>query len=1308
MDNTKRRIKISCLAALALFTLIAVIVLRGPHISNTLKKLVLPELEALTGKNIIVKNIYINIFPLFVEAKELKVFNETGERLVFAGRAKAYLQFSGLLRKQINIRRLVIKSTELTASKAQIEQIIGHIKDTVSKEGESALSVLVMSVEVRDGSIILDDESTESEVRVSGINGEIILGREQRIKASADKIVIAKEGLPVFTWSSDLVFTAKDKGLQIDKLNIMSSESEITASGAYEEGKGKFQMDIELFEKTVRDIFRLNHGGEGKIQARGIATYVDNEVAVDLKVKGNFNLETLMELLKVEDRIEGLVAIEGTVKGPLRKITGTGAATLSNGNLFGVDIDSLRCDISYADGTMRFSEGKGSLYNGTAEAAASITLPVVNFFTVEVDFAGIDSKALFKLIEWDPGFKAGKVNGNLMSSGKSFEPKGRFTFNSGEQGANALERVNKASGFYDLQGSKVALSALKISTDASEVTGNGIVDLKDEKLAFTGGLKTRDIKDITNPYYAGLSGAGHFDFELTGRFDDPALSGMIRLQNPVIEGYPAEKLDTDVLYSKKMLNVRRLTVTGGEESHALKGSINFRKARELFEFSEPEYNLSASLKNADFGNLIRIFYPEFDGTGRLASQLTISGESALPKVRGHAVLQTASVRNVAFDSASFEYMYAENKFNIMKMTAERGSSQLKGEAVIDTDGTFSYEADSDRIMLHDLVRKEMQSDVVFSMKSQGRGSFENPSVTVDARMIRGSLKGKPIGGGDISASLHDNAFTVDASIMEKKLRIRAKGKLDSDMPWNAKIDIESSRYDFLITSFLKEVPEDLILSLHGTVDLTGNRKHISGSSNIKHVVLSMYGYSFTNEEDIRLQLHDKKLVLNTIVMRSGNTSLNIRGSLELGKQYDLVFEGSSALSPFKSLSRKIEVLRGEADFVMSVNGSWDSPRVNGGLTLTNGSFGLKDYYHRLSALNGYLYIDEDRVVLQNLSGELGGGSVDISGILYLKKFSFKRFYVEADLSDITAAVSDDFSMKFGARLLYKGTPESQSVSGDIRIARARYRERVEWKSWLLKTKKVEKYKAEISNLEKAELNIKVTGKDNIFIDNNVARATMSADMVLRGTIYRPILFGRLESRQGTVYFRNNEFRILHASADFSDPHRIDPYMEINSETIVKGYKIKMNLEGQSDHFNLSLSSDPPLKEMDILALLTVGQTGGELKGLEGGVGASEATSFVTGKLQDVLEERLTSITGLDRLHIDPYVSKTTGTIEPRVTVSKRLLADKMFVTYTTSLATAEEQIIKIEYFLGKNISLLGIRDERGIVGGDVRFRFEFK
>src|SRR4030042_2326728 len=292
------------------------------------------------------------------------------------------------------------------------------------------------------------------------------------------------------------------------------------------------------------------------------------------------------------------------------------------------------------------------------------------------------------------------------------------------------------------------------------------------------------------------------------------------------------------------------------------------------------------------------------------------------------------------------------------------------------------------------------------------------------------------------------------------------------------------------------------------------------------------------------------------------------------------------------------------------------------MNVSNASFGLRDYPTYISSMNGYLYIDGDRIVVQRIFGKIGGGDVNMSGFVNLKAVRIKRFYLEAILDNITTSISKDFNINFNGGLLYKGTLDAQSITGDIKINRARYKETVEWRTWLLTAKATEKPKAEVSVFERAGLNIRISGSDNISIDNNIARALIRGDMILKGSISSPVLLGRIESTEGYVYFRNNEFRIIFASADFKDPNRIKPAMNLTAEATVNGYTIRLNLEGQMDHFNLSLSSDPHLEEVDILALLTVGQVGKQLKRLEGGIGAGGATSFRTGKVQDVLEERL--------------------------------------------------------------------------------------
>jgi hypothetical protein len=1308
MDSSKRLKITSLIVLIAILGAIAIF-LRGPHMSNSLKRIILPELETATGNKVIAQKIYINIFPLFIEAKNLKMFDEDGTRIFFAKRVKAYVDLAGLLDKDVTIRRLVIKEPELTIDRQKADGIMEHINAYLAQEGGSKVKVRVRAVEVQDSRTEYMDQETRTSISISGVSGEIITGKVQKIRTTTGKVTVAREGWPELSAEVSSALSLEKGTLRIDKISISSMGSELSGSGEIEKDVLRAKTGIKLAVKSVKDLFHLDGPGVGQLNARGDVTYRDHKLILDMKLSGSFYLETLMELLRVEEKVEGLVEVKGGIKGPLNDIAGSGTAVLRNGNLFEVEVDYLESGIAYADGVMNFTAGKGSLYNGTAKASASIQLPVVNSFTLDINFSDVDSRPLFSLIGWDPGVQPGKVTGTLNSSGRYFNPAGSFRFSSMSRGKDVLGRISGIEGFYSMTDtSLLTLSDVKLHSDKTTVTANGLVDVRRKSLDLECVLKTADVTDLTAPHYAELQGRGEFYGRVTGSFDDPIISGRVRMADSIIEGYLTGKLDADVTYKKDLFRTSEFVLSRGEEVHRIKGSIHFRKAAEIFELGGAEFDLKAVLSNADLKRFIGIFYPEFKAEGEFSSSFTLRGPADNPSIHGSATILKSVVYDVPVDSASFTVNYVNGELALSNAKLRKGKSHLQGDFVLLPDSTFRYKGFSDHLHISDLVTVPAKGDATFSLKSEGQGTFENPLIRIDANLKDGMLQGRSIGAGTFTASIREKNISVKGRLVDGKIAVDAKGRLEGELPWDATIDIQTGRYDFLVSSFLKDVPDDLILNLSGSVVMNGTKNRINASSTIKHMVLSMYGYSFANETEMRLELQERKFILSNVSLRSGDTVLRAKGDMTLGKEYNLSFEGSSALSPFKSLSSRLGILKGNAEFVMEISGDWDTPKIYGGMTLEEGTIGLKEFPHRIGSLSGYLYIDNDRVILQRLAGKVGGGDIDLSGVLYLQKFRFKRFSVEAKLNNISTAVSKDFSINYGGNILYKGTPSAQTISGEIAINNARYRERVEWKSWLLKAKAADKIKTEISDLENAVLNIKISGNNNMHIDNNVSRAVVSADMILRGTVYRPVLFGRLESREGTVYFRNNDFRIVHASADFSDPNRINPVIEIASETTVQGYKIKMNLEGQLDHFNMALSSDPPLKELDILALLTVGRTSGELKGLESGIGAGEATSFVTGKLQDVLEERIRSITGLDRLQIDPYISKNTGTVEPRVTISKRLMGDKVFVTYATPVGSVEEQIIKLEYLMGKNVSLIGIRDERGILGGDVRFRFEFK
>ncbi len=1327
------------LLTISLIIGILILIFRGPLLSDSLKRTIIPELEKASGLNIDVNNFYLNPFPLFIAAKEVHITDDKGNYLADVKKVKGYINLSEILIKKISIQRLVIDEPAISSDKLCIEKIIQNIQDFLEKKEKAPFKVQLKVIEIMKGNAALKDDDLKVRVNIKGLDGELIIGQEQRLRTSVKALEIKREGWPeiICDLNNSLIFK-KDR-IEIKHLNVGSHGSVFKSKGFYSPNKGLFMTEIQLIVDTIKKIFNLREKGEGNISADGeirleknvkneaLITYL-NSIFVDIKLHGNFYLETLMELLKVKEQVEGFVDFKGKIKGPLSDITGEAKAKLQKGNLFGVDITTLNSTVSYKDGIMKFDHGSGLLYGGHAQANASINLPIVDFFTFQIKFWSVDSNSALKLIGLEINIPKGKVDGELITIGRRFNPEGWFTYRSNlpstikysfkksvdrdkkYSDSNLLDRIKDIKGTYRVNENLLYLNDLHINTSLSNSYSNGLVNLSKKTIDIKSNLSTQNVSDLTTQEYLNIKGTGNFSGEITGTYENPKISGTASIYNLSINDYRANNLSAVFSYEKNLLDIVNMDIKASDENHTIHGKIFFPEAKELFDLSKPVYKLTASIKNADLGKALRIFNWELPLTGKIKADIKINGMHEKPDISGEAYIEKACFYDIPFDMASLLFFYKNRELSFSKIKIIKGTSIISGEGRISPEKKFTYRVSSERFLLKDTGLTYIPDNTFMSIKSEGSGNFDNPHLTFNAKILGGTFKGRNIGSGNISATVLNKDIYLNASLFNEKMKLNGKGRLDDVLPWNAELIIQPGNYDFILSSLIKEVPEDLQLNLEGRIHMNGDRKNFTGTANINNLVLTLYGQTFTNNSPIYIVLKNKNITFSKAIFNSGASSFKIQGGLKIGEEYDLTLDGNSSLDPLKGLSKKIGYLSGNADFVFSVAGKWGKPQINGGMTLYNASFGLRDFPTYISSINGSLYFDEDRFVLHSLSGKIGGGTIDLSGFFTIMTFKIKNFYLETKLNDVTVPISKGFTINFNGNLLYKGTLDKQNIIGDIKIKRANYKEMVEWRTWLITAKQIKKPPSETSMLEKTELNVRIIGSENITIDNNLARTPVKirGDMIVKGSLSNPILFGRLESTEGYIYFRNNIFEILHASADFADPHRIKPILNLTAVTSVKGYKIRLNLEGQLDHFNLSLSSDPYLEEVDILALLTVGQTGKQLKGLEGGIGASEATAFITGGTQDIIEERITKLTGIDRFQVEPYVSTTTGTIEPRITVSDRLIGDKLFVSYTTSLNSTEEQLIKIEYLLDNNISVIGVRDEKGSLGGDIKFRFEFK
>jgi translocation and assembly module TamB len=80
--------------------------------------------------------------------------------------------------------------------------------------------------------------------------------------------------------------------------------------------------------------------------------------------------------------------------------------------------------------------------------------------------------------------------------------------------------------------------------------------------------------------------------------------------------------------------------------------------------------------------------------------------------------------------------------------------------------------------------------------------------------------------------------------------------------------------------------------------------------------------------------------------------------------------------------------------------------------------------------------------------------------------------------------------------------------------------------------------------------------------------------------------------------------------------------------------------------------------------------------------------------------------GVSRIKVDPQGLSTTETNlarGPQVTIEQQVTS-ALTLTYSTAVSQASQQIIQAEYNVTRNISILAIRDQNGVVSIDIRFR----
>jgi translocation and assembly module TamB len=198
-----------------------------------------------------------------------------------------------------------------------------------------------------------------------------------------------------------------------------------------------------------------------------------------------------------------------------------------------------------------------------------------------------------------------------------------------------------------------------------------------------------------------------------------------------------------------------------------------------------------------------------------------------------------------------------------------------------------------------------------------------------------------------------------------------------------------------------------------------------------------------------------------------------------------------------------------------------------------------------------------------------------------------------------------------------------------------------------------------------------------------------------------VILGRVNLNNGDIIFNGDRFVVNGGTIEFVNPSETQPVVNLALNTRIQQYDITMRFKGPIDGLRTDYSSNPSLPAADIINLLAFGQTT-EANSANASTPANQAAeSLVASQVSSQITSRFSKIAGISQLSINPVLAggTTQGPPGANITVQQRVTGN-LFVTFSTNVASTQDQTIMGQYQLSPRVAMSVTRDQNGGVAVD--------
>ncbi|HLJ74444.1 MAG TPA: translocation/assembly module TamB domain-containing protein, partial [Thermoanaerobaculia bacterium] len=634
--------------------------------------------------------------------------------------------------------------------------------------------------------------------------------------------------------------------------------------------------------------------------------------------------------------------------------------------------------------------------------------------------------------------------------------------------------------------------------------------------------------------------------------------------------------------------------------------------------------------------------------------------------------------------------FTKGTLKLTNLSAQGPAGTITGQAELNLQTKqFNYSIQSSSIDLSKITALSSLAGLLggnLTIQSTGAGTFNQPELVATATLNQATLKGLNLPAGSppptIYIAIRNGQLIVRGSVADL-VTIEGNGSVATDGTLSGSVQIKVPDLAKLAAISPNTATIPIAGGLMANLELGGKMSSLETirmDATFPQFNVRVSEHEFQPVRPLHIALRSGQVFFDdfNLVLVGTASTFGITGSAELvgTKRLNLDIHG---LLEAALLALFMKGVRADGHIILAagIHGTASAPTVTGTAEFEQAQVRFGGFPQLIDHITGRLVFRGDRVDVENLRANVGGGTVAAGGTITLAGIVPQRVRITLQGTDVAIRYFEGVSVEGNFTLQLAGDTTRMTLTGDVAVARGLYYKDIDLGNMILGvilSRRGVTPVAAAAWQDKVSLHVHLTAQDTLAVRNNIADLTGSGDIDVVGTLANPVILGNVTLDEGgRVRFQNIDYTLTSGTINFQNPFRIDPYFDITLEARVTGgisdveagpIDVTVNITGTIDRITPTITSDPPASDITLFSLLGLGGVTARTGATAADTAGLAGRSLLYQSAARLLAARVLPF--VDAFSYDPGLLDTSGDPGPKVSFEKRLSNDfTIFVVYNT-------------------------------------------